>query len=807
VTAAPAPGAPASVGTGVATSGIVTVRGVPALNIDGNVNPETLVPGCTGPLTSAFSVRGGYSGNVRVTTETLSGPVTAGPPTNVRVFGDGVVPFSSALTSNAAGPGQVRVTLSPDGATPVSAVYRTRTVPVEVARFGSDTVPEDAGAVVVRGSFPLACAIRFADDAGRDYPIAARDFQDGQDVLTLTTPAGGPLTAARGLRVLTSGGTELTRTPPLRVTSFRNTYSLRQVNGGMSAGSTILPWEDFVSTWGEDDAYACAIVCVRDPIAVDYRDTWLEQAKANTGLCFGWSTMGLRFRGIASSPLSPAAYEPGAQRAWDLMNFADGARVKRDVTRYQYLQFDRTLDPTMSNPVPGPASMSQRLAEWKQIAKNAIARDGGVLTAFYSGTSGHAVVGYRVTDLADGGFRLAIADPNAPYTTAEETNVAARTTAVTMNTITVDGAGRWQGSNFGWSGTLNTLAFAPYLPVLNGRLPTDLSLSSIFGAAGKASISSIERAGAEALNADGTARAGSGVTLRPALDGAGAAPSYVLARGRSYQLTVRGSGSGGYGFSGLGGGANAVVTGADTKPGQQDRVTITPGKAQLGFAPGGDSSGVTYSLVDAPSRTVRRTASIETRGRRGGADVAALSGGELSIVHRGAPTTLSVTLGSLGAGLPGSVELAPLRVGRGERIALKPSAWGDLHDGIRLVVRNARGRVVRRATARLRATRVVALAGLTASARGRAVTVGGRIGKRGQEPVLAVRVETLGRGGRVVARRTAGLRAERVKAGRFTLRVAVPRLRRGTRVRVAATLLDEAAELASVRRTVTVRAR
>lgn len=809
VTAAAAPGAPVSVGTAVAPSGVVTVRGVSALQIYGNVNPETLVPRCTGPLSGSFSVRGGYSGNVRVSADTLTGPVTPGAPSNVRVSGDGVANFSLPLTSVLAGPAVVRVTLTPDGATPVSAEYRTNTVPVNVSGLGADTVPETAGAIGVLGQFPLSCPLRFVDDGGREYPVIDRGVtDDGRDRLVLRTPAGGPVNAPSGLRVLAPDGTQLTRTPPLRVNGFRNTWALRQANSGMSAGSTLFPWDDFVATWGDDDAYVCFIGCVRDPIAVDYWERWIEDVKSNQGLCYGWTTMALRFRGIQSSPLSPAAYEPGAQRAWDITNFADPARVKRDVVRYHYTQFDRTLQPTLANPVPGPGSMAARVAEWKAIAKAAVARDGGVMTTFWNsmGTGGHAVVAHRVTDRADGGFDLALSDPNAPYTAAEETNPTARTNAIAANTITVTGAGTWSGSSLNWSGDLNRLAFAPILPLHNATLPTNFSLASMFSAGGAAAITSIRSRGDEALAADGTGKAGSGVTLRPGLDGA--APTYVLERGRSYDLTVSGRGSGGYGVGGLGDGANAIVTGIDTKLGQRDRVTLLPGRAQLGFEPGGDSAGVRYSLVEAPSRTVRQTADIETRAPRGAADVASLSGGELSVVHRGAPATLAITLGSLGRGLPGSVQLAPLRVGRDQRIALKPRSWKDLNEGVGLVVRTARGRVVRRGTARLRPTRAVALAALGGTVRGRSVTVSGRVGKRGAAPVLAVRVEALGRGGRVTASRTASLRGAQVPAGRFSLPVALPRsVSRGARVRVVATLLDEAAGLASVRRTAVIRAR
>lgn len=112
---------------------------------------------------------------------------------------------------------------------------------------------------------------------------------------------------------------------------------------------------------------------------------------------------------------------------------------------------------------------------------------------------------------------------------------------------------------------------------------------------------------------------------------------------------------------------------------------------------------------------------------------------------------------------------------------------------------------MRRGRAKLRATRAVAFTSLRAGAKGTTVTVSGRITRRGNAPVLVAQVELL-RGSKVVGRRNASLRGAQVKAGPFSLKVKVPRLGKGARVRVNTTLLDEGAGLASVRRTVSARA-
>src|SRR5207237_841819 len=77
------------------------------------------------------------------------------------------------------------------------------------------------------------------------------------------------------------------------------------------------------------------------------------------------------------------------------------------------------------------------------------------------------------------------------------------------------------------------------------------------------------------------------------------------------------------------------------------------------------------------------------------------AGGTLAIDHRGAATRLSGRLGSVGEGMPGAVALAPISVGAGQRLELKPGRWSDLQAGVGYVLRKG-AKILRRGTARVR---------------------------------------------------------------------------------------------------------
>jgi hypothetical protein len=604
------------------------------------------------------------------------------------------------------------------------------------------------------------------------------------------------------IRVVAPAGNELARTPVVDVTEFRNVFALSQANAGAGAGASDYTWREFEEAFGTDDTDACFVFCVRDPIASDHYDEIRASIRSMGGLCSGYTQMALRFRGYEGGQ-SPAQYQPGASRAFQIAPTTDGTQVKRDVVRWQVAQRDKGFAEERRR------AFARSPAEERTLLKEAIARAGGAYVAFRQGGSGHAVVATSAQDISTAtgpGLSLSIYDPNVPFTAAETLTLAARTSAINQSTITIFGDGSWAGSSLGWSGLNDTLMATSLLPPASATLPSSFSLASLFSSAGgspPAAITGIRTGGKEALGANGEARPGTGVTLQPIFSGVSPEPQYELAAGREYALKVRGTGAGRYAHGVVGQGATARVEGAATTPGQEDTLTIRPGQAELAFAPGkGGGGAVTYQLTEKTGKATR-TASIATTTRSGG-DEAELAGSTLRLRHSGAPTSATVTLGSVGEGLPGTVTTAPLRVGNGQRIELKPRSWRDLAGGVALTVRDRRGRIVRRGTARLRTTRAVAVSRVKARRSGRTVTVTGRISRRGQAPVLAASVEQL-RGRRASGRRTVTRRGAQVAAGRFSLPVRVTRAGRRGRLRVTVTLLDEAAGLASVRRRVTIR--
>lgn len=799
----------ASAGTGVGTQLVQTVTGIPAITIsEGGRFTRTVAAGC-GEQTfpEFFNVRGGFTGFVDLRSAPAGGLRARTSPSTRFAAADGLYPYDLVVDPGAStGINRVGLRVEPESATPAESVTSFRTVPVSVAAVLPNPVARPGrgavGQIRVRGRFPDTCAIRMRDPLGQELKVLDKGTAevDGNslDEWTLELPnnaVSGPIS------VIAPAGNELARSAPLDVTEFRNVFALSQVNGGAGAGAPDYTWEEFERTFGTDDTDACFIFCVRDPIASDYYDQFRASVQSNGGLCSGYTQMALRFRGYDGGQ-SPAQYQPGATRAFQIAPTTDGTAVKRDVVRWQVAQNHKGFQEERTR------ALARSAADERTLIKQAVAQAGGAYIGIRQGMGGHAVVATAAQDISTAsgpGLALSIYDPNVPFTTAETGSLTARTNAINQSTITIFGDGSWSGSSLGWSGLNGTLMATSLLPPTDATLPSSFSLASLFSSAGgppPAVVTGIQAAGQEALGAGGEPRAGTGVTLLPVFSGAGERPEYKLEPGREYALKVRGTSAGRFAQGVVGEGASARVEGAATAPGQEDTVGVRPGQAQLAFAPGGSGGAVKYALTEKTGK-VTRTASIATTARSGG-DEAELTGSTLRLRHAGAATTATVTLGSVGEGVPGTVTTAPLKVGAGQRLELKPKSSKDLAAGVRLTVRDRRGRVVRRGTARLRTTGAVALAGVKARRSGRTVTVSGLVTKRGGAPVLAAVVEQV-RGRRASGRRMVTRRGAQVAAGRFSLPVGVGRVRRGTRLRVTVTLLDEAAELASVRRQVTIR--
>ena len=113
--------------------------------------------------------------------------------------------------------------------------------------------PGTTGRVTVRGNFPGSCTVKFQDGQGQDWRILERGSVDVEgtyfDLWTLDFPANA---ASGPLRVLSPTNAEPSRTAPLDVREFRNTFGFSTVNGGPGTRTNSYSSADFERTFGTD---------------------------------------------------------------------------------------------------------------------------------------------------------------------------------------------------------------------------------------------------------------------------------------------------------------------------------------------------------------------------------------------------------------------------------------------------------------------------------------------------------------------------------------------------------------------------
>ncbi len=680
-------------GTGINTTGLIqTINGQTALYFaTGGRSPLRLVPGCgQQKFTDSVNVRGDFSGYTSfnfggtLSTSGLDRLNSQTDGSSIYPSGNGTYPFSYILDPGTAdGSGTFNIEMDPYGASKVtlSQNWISDRLTIDSAPDLNPALPlRDGGSTIrVIGNFPANCPVTFKDALDQTWGIRSYETEEingkQYDEYILNLPASavtGPI------RALNNKGVEMARTPTINVREYRQQYGFEISNSSDGGSKGTYSWDDFEHTFGTDDTEACFVFCVHDPVASDYYDTFKTDVEAGTGLCFGYATMSARFRGYSTGEKF-ANYASGANRAWDLLVYPDSA-IKKAVVRWFVAQNDKSF---LAADARG---RNQSPADERKLLKDLIAQQGAALVSIRQGDKGHEVLAYGERDTGDGGMILEIYDSNIPYQQFEQTDAKTRSDALTRSEITVAADGSWSGASVGWMGPNSTLVVNPNIPPDDAKLPSDFSLSSLFSSSGgpsPAAVSGIDVGGKAQLDSDGVPVDGSNVDLRPSLSGNGAAPKYDLAKGHEYELTIRGTGKGSYDSSTLAGN-DASVRGVDTKPGQVDHVTVRPGQAALGFETGASSAGVTYDLK-AKAGKATRTATIATTAREGGGDEAELGGGVLRIAHDGAATKATITLGSVGAGLPGTVQTAPMVLGKNQRLeaqaeVLEPACrWRALH--------------------------------------------------------------------------------------------------------------------------------
>ncbi len=814
--------AASSAGEGIVTSATVNLTGLSALTWGDSTRLAVhAVPGC-GPqrIDDGYSVRGGYSGEIDKTASAWTGLNTAPQIEDPFVAGggDGGYPFSYLIDPSAgADGGQFELTLSGPDITTQNLTQTWIADPVSVSGQSttSTSLPLVNGGsqVTILGDFSTtSCPVRFQDQEGHVWSIASHDTATVNNQILDRFVLNVPSDAVSGpLNVMVNnplGNTNdvLTQTPSITVSEFRQSYGFRQVNGGDGARTDHFDWDDFQRVFGDDDTEDCFIGCWHDPGAQAWYDQIRDDVEANPGkgLCYGYAVLAARLRNPATGQ-KPSDYQAGTTRVWDITDFSDLSPVKRDIVRWFAAQWDQGARDSEKD--------GQSLAPGDKIAaiETQITDTGSALITLHTQIpdgkggwtpEGHAVLAYGVYDDGAGGHILQLYNPNFPYDASEASDGTFRDTQLQRNQIDVHPDGSWETANpadgtlppNGWSGDNSTISVVRNLPASNATLPSHSLLWSIFGSAVQSgtAVSSITSGGKQLLGSHGDPKAGSGLTPDPAATGGAPDPTYAMTAGRAYTFTVTGAASGSYSQMSSSPGDVAQVLDAHTQGGQNDRITVTPGKASIGFASGGHGAPVTLDLV-ARSGKASETATIDTTAATGSADQASLSGGQVVINHQGPAVKDSLTLGWVGSGLSGSVQTAPITVGKGQSVTVAPSSWQDLSDGVGYVLRNSHGKVVKHGSVKLRASKQVGVSGVHATRKKGVLTVTGKITKPGSSPILLARV-TLLRHGKVVALKSTDLTGAKVKRGQFRLALRLGSLPSGTtQIRVDVELVDEVA--------------
>ena len=831
----------ASAGTNVSQPVVENANIVPALIMPDQLAERSTggVAGCPTTYTQYIRVHGSFSGPVTMTTSTDSGPATiTGTPVTEIANGEGSLGFPLTVNQPRGqdGDSYVHLTFSSPGVTTQTTTLRVNSTGDYVPHlnralsFGSsvgftdqwlpETTPgprdqRGSDQIQVQGTFPTGCNYAFKDDLGQPLKIVKMeqgfrggDPSTGADRVILQLPNSDK---ARSTSITETEG--LTG-PSSKITlrTFRNSWGFNGVNSGEGAGTTDFSWSDFLRTFGSDDGDDCVPIlgCVRDPGALIAWHFISKKLEGQNGICFGWATMALRFeRGIER----PSDYQPGARYPYDISHpEQEGSAIKQQLVRWQAAQQDqgwRHYTDALKDNVPSITQFHDQL-------KAALQRDDAVTLGFRSGDEGHAVDAYDMRELGGGSFEILTYNPNFPYTSGEQSSTMTRDTAVQASKIIVAphgenfaGGGIWiayaPSSTTPWVGDMSNIEVYDHLPPSNADLPDNpehwlAEASNWLSSAGTdpTNVSQIAVDGKDALKADGTPRAGSGLGDEITPSGSSDDISYVLNRGHRYDLTLTGQGAGKYSEAVMGGGDIAAVT-TTRGAGEADHVTIVPGKAQIGLAGGGAVAPATIDVADHPGHGVSRAVEATLSTGSGRSDTVAIAGGDVSLRHGGGPTTVAMTISTAGNGAPGSIVTAPMRVGAGQQLVVHP-AWSGLAAGATYTLRDGRGRVLRRGRVALRASTKVRFASrLSAKLRGRRVVVRGSIAKPGSAPLLIVTAQAV-QGGRVVATASVDRRgAKAVRRGRFSVPVTLRRLPAGATVRVSATLIDEGAGLATAR--------
>lgn len=454
------------------------------------------------------------------------------------------------------------------------------------------------------------------------------------------------------------------------------------------------------------------------------------------------------------------------------------------------------------------------------VIRSELAAGRNPFIALANGGAGHVVVAHDLIEHADGSYDVEVYDPNVEFLTSELGDPDAHADREgERSVIRVSPLGFWSHRGMYremWRGASREMVVAP-LRVLGRQpvMPTDpFGVVSLLVplASGASEVTQVTDArGRRLLDAQGelntdadTRLPGGGIV--PTATGDDSQPTYAVDRRGTYTQTLEGTKAGTGGTAVLAPGFAAQLSGLEARKGTTDTVRTGAGGLDIDAALGGN---LRVALASAGGAD-QFGAEVRVDGADRGGHGLDVDRSGLSYENDGAgAATLRATLSWAGKrGVPGSVVLPSLSVPRGGTVSARPARWGRLAtDRVAITVRDAAGRVVRRA--RFRAPQSRRVSGVRVTARtvrgtNRAISVRARFRgvPKGAKVLVSVHAR---RGGKLIktdTRTIAASRARGTQTYRFPIELAKGRYRLyGS----AVVIRDAAVSSASARRNFTAR--
>lgn len=768
VTASAAPGAPPGVGIPVGASGVQTVRAIPALAFDGRARGVvSFVRGCGGAFMEGVRVRGGYSGDISVNTQTLSGPSQPTTPGTIRVAGDGFVNFEYPMSFAGPGSGVIRLTLTPAAATPVSV-----DIPVQIAPPIASVSPSDVrtpqhlqpGTLVTLTGEGLCTSsnarVRFGN-TNADAPIVSHSA-DGRTV-TAVVPRLATTGNVQLVPDARNPGTVLDG-PPVTVNSYRNTVGFAFPNYTPS-----LTVDQMSAAFGKNATHITVDACgvfslgvvncnVRTPIPDPWAMTVLQLANLTMGgdsggACFGFSRTSQQLRrgrraytGLGNDAATNAFALPGSAGPNGSVNEAINAGQLSQLSS-EYVGY--YLSKAVTNQVAQtPASLRRDVEAHLRAGDDPLLslRTGGSVSEL------HVVVAYDVeNDPADANaYYISVYDSNMPFTapgsmsgttalTAEDSDAATHKQRAEGSRIHVRANGSWSMPSSSMSasslgniilGGLDQPPARPTLVTAKGALSNGISVlfGSAFGglvgqagaesAAPPAGTTQVSSGGRRLFSEPGVVNTDPESALKatpwvPATGTGSSVEGFILGAGAGadYTVDIKGTRAGTQTRTVLSRDAVSQVT-STTRVGVTDKLAVSPADAGIGFTSGGGAVSLTLESMARAADSTTRSVELKTRGS---SDAIAFDRGRggVRITHRGAPATVQLTLSSSGRGLPQAARVS-LRLGGKGVTTIKPESWTRLQGGTLIVRANGR---TSRLSLRAQRARGATVTGLTIAKR------------------------------------------------------------------------------------------